>query len=307
MGEILLRGVKKIMYVLSLCDGIGGGRIALHRANIKVDRYFASEIDKNAIKCADDNWNDIIHIGDIRNVSYKDGILYTEVGNYELSHVDLLMSGTPCQSFSLSNMYNNTGLEGKSGLFLEALRILKEVKPKRFFFENVRMSKKNKQILDDYLGVCGIEINSNLVSFQNRPRIYWTNIPYEMPSDKHISFQEYKELDRHVLKYKLPKSKYYLKMWHNGSGNNSIMGGCYNVTNLDKVQTITTEQRRCPNAGLIECEDFCRILSQNELEYAQTLPHGYTRNFSYNRAQKLIGNGWTIDVIAHIFSYIKND
>lgn len=294
------------MYVLSLCDGIGGGRIALHRAGIKVDKYFASEIDKNAIKCADDNWNDIIHIGDIKDVHYKDGILYTAEGNYELPYIDLLMSGTPCQTFSLANVYNNTGLEGKSGLFLEALRILKEVKPKWFFFENVRMSKKNKQTLDNYLGVIGKEINSNLVSFQNRPRIYWTNIPYEMPEDKHISFQDYKESGKSVFGYKLPKSKYYLKMWHNGNGNNSIMGGCHNVTNLDKIHTITTEQRRCPNAGLVEYDGFCRILTQNELEYAQTLPHGYTRNFSYNQAQKLIGNGWTIDVVAHILSFIKS-
>lgn len=305
MGEILLKGVKKFMYVLSLCDGIGGGRIALHRAGIKVDKYYASEIDKNAIKCADDNWNDIIHIGDIRNVSYKDGILHTEAGNYELPHVDLLMSGTPCQSFSLANVYNNTGLEGKSGLFLEALRILNEVNPKWFFFENVRMSKKNKQSLDDYLGVSGIEINSNLVSFQNRPRIYWTNIPYEMPVDKHISFQDYKEI-QNLSEYKLPLKSSYIKMWNNGDGRGAnACFACPNVTYADKINTVSTKQKRSPNAGLIEYEDFCRTLTQNELEYAQTLPHGYTRNFSYIQAQKLIGNGWTIDVIAHIFSYIR--
>lgn len=292
------------MYVLSLCDGIGGGRIALHKAGIKVDKYFASEIDKNAIKCADDNWNDIIHIGDMKDVHYKDGILYTAEGNYELPYVDLLMSGTPCQTFSLINVSNNIGLEGKSGLFLEALRILKEVKPKWFFFENVRMTKKNKLVLDEYLGVVGVEINSNLVSFQNRPRIYWTNIHYEMPSDKHISFQDYKETNN-LANYKLPLKPSYIRMWNNGNGKNNITSGCTNITHADKINTVSTKQKRCPNAGLVEYEDFCRTLTQNELEYAQTLPHGYTRNFSYNQAQKLIGNGWTIDVVAHIFSYIR--
>lgn len=293
------------MYVLSLCDGIGGGRIALHKAGIKVDKYFASEIDKNAIKCADDNWNDIIHIGDIKDVHYKDGILYTAEGNYELPYIDLLMSGTPCQTFSLANVSNNIGLEGKSGLFLEALRILKETNPKWFFFENVRMTKKNKQLLDNYLGVTGVEINSNLVSFQNRPRIYWTNIPYELPSDKHISFQDYKET-KNLAKYKLPLKPSYIRMWNNGNGKNNVTFGCSNVTHADKINTVSTKQKRCPNAGLVAYDDFCRTLTQSELEAAQTLPHGYTRNFSYNQAQKLIGNGWTIDVIAHIFSYIRD-
>lgn len=293
------------MYVLSLCDGIGGGRIALHRAGIKVDKYFASEIDKNAIKCADDNWNDIIHIGDIKNVHYEDGVLYTATGEYELPYVNILMAGTPCQSFSLANMYNNaTGLEGKSGLFLEALRILEEVKPKWFLFENVRMKKADKLTLDAYLGVEGKLVNSSLVSFQNRPRYYWTNIPFEMPIDRHISFQDYKEIDN-VQQYELPMCKTYLRMWNNGNGKNNISFGCSNVTYADKINTVSTKQKRCPNAGLVACGDFCRTLTQNELEYAQTLPHGYTRNFSYGQAQKLIGNGWTVDVIAHILSFIK--
>lgn len=292
------------MVVLSLCDGMGGGRIALDRAGIKVDKYFASEIDKNAIKCSTNNWNDIIHIGDIRNVSYIDGVLRTENGNYEIPHIDLLMSGTPCQSFSLANVYNRNGLDGKSGIFLEALRILQEVNPTYFLFENVRMEKESKSRLDEFLGVNGVEINSKLVSFQNRPRIYWTNFPITIPEDMNISFQDYIERDTNVGK--LNKSKYYLKMWADGKGNNSIKGGCLNVTHADKIMCVTTEQRRCPNAGLVECEDFCRILTQRELELAQTLPVGYTSGFSYNQAQKLIGNGWTINVIVHLLKHLTN-
>ena len=282
----------------------GGGRIALDRAGIKLDKYFASEIDKNAIKCSINNWNDIIHIGDIRNVSYIDGVLRTENGNYEIPHIDLLMSGTPCQSFSLANVYNRNGLDGKSGIFLEALRILREVNPTYFLFENVRMGKESKSQLDEFLGVNGVEINSKLVSYQNRPRIYWTNFPITVPKDMGISFQDYVERDTNVGK--LNKSKYYLKMWADGKGNNSIKGGCLNVTYADKIMCITTEQRRCPNAGLVECEDFCRILTQRELELAQTLPVGYTNGFSYNQAQKLIGNRWTINVIVHILKHLTN-
>lgn len=280
------------------------GRIALDRAGIKVDKYFASEIDRNAIKCSTNNWNDIIHIGDIRNVSYQDGVLRTENGNYAIPHIDLLMSGTPCQSFSLANVYNRNGLDGKSGIFLEALRILREVNSTYFLFENVRMNKESKNQLDKFLGVNGVEINSKLVSYQNRPIIYWTNFPITIPEDMNISFQDY--IERNTNVGKLNKSKYYLKMWTDGKGNNSIKGGCLNVTHADKIMCIITEQRRCPNAGLVECEDFCRILTQRELELAQTLPVGYTNEFSYNQAQKLIGNGWTINVIVHILKHLTN-
>lgn len=281
-----------------------GGRIALDRAGIEVDKYFASEIDRNAIKCSINNWNDIIHIGDIRNVSYQDGVLRTENGNYAIPHIDLLMSGTPCQSFSLANVYSRNGLDGKSGIFLEALRILQEVNPTYFLFENVRMGKESKSRLDEFLSVNGVEINSKLVSYQNRPRIYWTNFPITIPEDMNISFQDY--IERNTNVGKLNKSKYYLKMWADGKGNNSISGGCLNVTHADKIMCITTEQRRCPNAGLVECEDFCRILTQRELELAQTLPVGYTNGFSYNQAQKLIGNGWTINVIVHLLKHLTN-
>lgn len=285
---------------------LGGGRIALSRAGIGVTKYYASEIDKNAIKCADDNWDDIIHIGDIRNVHYENGILHTELGDYELPHVDLFLSGTPCQSFSVANRFDRSGFCGKSGLIREALRILYEVKPKYFFFENVKMKFCDKLVLDDILGVTGALINSSLVSFQYRNRYYWTNIPYEMPKDRHISFQDYKETDENVLNYKLPKFKTYIKMWNEGLGRQGMKSiCCANVTDSDKIYTVSVKQKRNPNAGLVACEDFCRTLTQNELEYAQTLPHGYTRNFSYNQAQKLIGNGWTIDVVAHILSFVE--
>lgn len=126
------------MKVLSLFDGMSCGRIALERCNIKPELYFASEIDKCAVKVSKDNWNDITHIGNVKNIKYRDGVLFTESGNFE-TEIDLLIGGSPCQSFS--SLGNQEGFEGKSGLFFEYLRILKEVKPKHYLLENASMKK----------------------------------------------------------------------------------------------------------------------------------------------------------------------
>ena len=295
------------MNVLSLCDGISCLRIALQRGGHKVDNYYASEIDKNAIKCSQANWNDIIQVGDVTKLHYKNGYL----NDMYVGKIDLVAFGSPCQSFSSLSFLRNDryyGFNGKSGLFFECLRLLHEVQPKYFLFENVwSMRKECKLDLDKYMGVEGILINSNLVSYQNRKRYYWTNIPFKIPEDKHISFQDYIEKDKDICrKYKLPKKKHYIKMWANGNGKTKYYG-CKNVTHLDKISTVNTVQKSFPNAGLVECEDFCRILTRRELEQAQTLPVGYTNCLSYYQAGKVIGNGWTVDVIENILRGIKND
>ena len=150
--------------VLSLFDGMSCGRLALERAGIKVNNYFASEIDKYAIQVAKHNYPNTQHIGDV-----------TKVKASELPKIDLLIGGSPCQSFS--NAGNGTGFDGKSGLFYEYVRLLKECKPKYFLLENVKMKKQWQDIISKELGVEPIKINSNLVSAQNRERLYWTNIP----------------------------------------------------------------------------------------------------------------------------------
>ena len=292
------------MKILSLFDGISCGRLALQRANIEVDQYFASEIKPIAIKCSKDNWNDIIQVGDITKLSFKDGILYTEFGQYNVGKIDLLIGGSPCQDLSFINQ-KQEGLEGKkSGLFYEYLRILREVNPKYFLLENVKMSKDNKKTIDDLMNVSGIEINSNLVSFQNRPRIYWTNIEGVIPPlDKHISFQDsigIGDCDEAIVN-KTPSRE---RMWNNGLGYASI-GTCDNITKKDKVRTLTRKQDRSPNSGLIEYKDFCRFLTRSEMELAQTIPLGYTKSLSYLQAQDCLGDGWTVDVISHILSFIK--
>ena len=289
------------MNVLSLCDGISCLRIALQRGGHKVDKYFASEIKKSAIKCSKDNWNDIIQVGDVTKLHFKDGYLYNNDSKWYVGQVDLVAFGSPCQSFSNINIWNDKehyGLNGKSKLFFECLRVLKEVNPKYFLFENVKMKKDAKAMLDKYMGVKGILIDSRLVSYQKRARYYWTNIPnVTVPEDKHISFQDY--IDKDTTETKLSYSKSYIKMWK-PNNDRATLRVCRDITYSDKVDCITAKQQRCPNAGLIACEDFCRTLTQREQEIGQTLPVGYTKCLSYNQACDVIGNAWTVDVIVHI-------
>lgn len=301
--------------VLSLFDGMSCGMIALERIGIKVNQYYSSEIKKIAIKCSEYNYPNIIRVGDVKKVSYKNGVLHSEFGDYSVA-IDLLIGGSPCQDFTsikVTDLYRGEyGLNGdKSSLFYEYLRIKNEIQSENkellFLLENVKMKKDSERQLNEYLEVDGIHINSSLVSFQNRPRIYWTNIPkVSQPKDKNISFQDYKEIGD-LSKYKLKKSKLHDRYWMDGKGNNSAFGGCKNVTYSKKIQCLSRKQDRSPNSGLIEYEDYCRFLSQTELELAQTVPVGYTSCVSYNQAQDLLGDGWTVDIIAHIFSFMNNE
>ena len=161
------------MKVLSLFDGLSCCRIALDRVGVTVDSYYASEIKKSAIKVTKHNYPDTIHIGDVTKVSFKDGILYTENGNYEVGHIDLLAGGSPCQDLSSMNK-KQVGLSGeKSTLFWEYARILKEVNPTYFLLENVgSMPYSDAMEITKEMGVDGIRINSSLVSDQLRDRKY---------------------------------------------------------------------------------------------------------------------------------------
>ena len=194
--------MKKLKNILSLFDGISCGRLALDKAGIKYEKYYASEINKYCIAIAKYNYPDTIFVGDIR---YLDGRNFKDI--------NLIMGGSPCQSFSFSgkkggmiteNKIEVTSLdyylelkhqgfqfEGQSYLFWEFVRLLKEIKPKYFLLENVRMQKKWKNIITNTLEVEPIEINSALVSAQNRRRLYWTNIPIEeLPEDKGLLLKD---------------------------------------------------------------------------------------------------------------------
>nr|DAF27423.1 MAG TPA: Cytosine specific methyltransferase [Caudoviricetes sp.] len=298
------------MKVLSLFDGIACGRIALERANIIVGAYYSSEIKEYAIKVSKEHYPDIIQLGDVRNIKYKGGVIYSDNGEFKVGDIDLLIGGSPCTDFSILKVTNGDGIKGLKGkyssLFYEYLRLLKEVKPKYFLLENVKMKKEFASQLTDYLGVEGIHINSALVSFQNRPRIYWTNIPnIDQPLDRNINFQDYKDTDFDYCKqFKLKPTKSRLKMWNDGKGFEKI-GTCKNITNSKKVGCLTRKQDRSPNSGLVEFDGFCRFLTRKEIELAQTLPIGYTDCLSYNQMQDVCGDGWTVEVIVHIFNYLK--
>ena len=168
------------MNVLSLFDGISCGQIALERAGIKIDKYFASEIKDIAIKTTQHNYPNTIQLGDI-----------TKIKSEDLPKIDLLIGGSPCQDFSSANLIRD-GLNGsKSSLFFHYYRLLKELKPTYFLLENVRMKKEEQQKISELLGVKPIAINSNTVSAQSRPRLYWTNIPNVIiPKDKNITLMD---------------------------------------------------------------------------------------------------------------------
>lgn len=187
--------------VLSLFDGMSCGQIALERCGIKVNKYYAAEIKPHAIKVTKHNYPDTIHIGDVTKISYKDGVLHTENGDFECGKIDLLIGGSPCQDLSLANN-NRKGLKGKkSSMFFEYDRILKQVNPKYFLLENVEMPIVDMKIITDKLGVIPVCINSSLVSAQNRVRFYWTNIKgssknlfgqqlISMPENRNIKLQD---------------------------------------------------------------------------------------------------------------------
>jgi len=167
------------MNVLSLFDGMSCGRIALDRLGIKVDNYYASEIDKYAIKVSEANYPDIIQVGDV-----------TQLDTSTLPKIDLIMGGSPCQGFSFAGKQLAFD-DPRSALFFEFVRCVKELKPKYFLLENVRMKKEYLDVISEYMGVEPIMINSALVSAQNRVRYYWTNIPgVEQPEQRGIVLRD---------------------------------------------------------------------------------------------------------------------
>lgn len=213
--------------VLSLFDGISCGQLALKRAGIKVKKYYASEIKKIAIKVTMEHFPDTVQIGDIEKVRYNRETkeLITENETYQTEGIDLVIGGSPCQNFSIARVSMGTkeieGLKGdKSKLFYEYLRILREVQPKYFLLENVKMKKASENELNQYMGVNGLHINSELVTFAKRPRIYWTNIQgVKVPEDKKINFQDFKDTDPEYCKdFKVKRTPSRERMWNSGKG-----------------------------------------------------------------------------------------
>lgn len=269
--------------VLSCFDGMSCGQIALKKAEIKVKNYFASEIKKHAIKVTQHNFPNTIQVGSVEFVSKL---------MFPNTKIDLLIGGSPCQN--ISNLRPGENIEGdKSRLFFEFLRLKNEFSPKWFLLENVNGDKESLNTITKLMGVEPVRINSQLLSFQKRDRIYWTNIPFHYPSDLGVSFQDYKEIDLDICEsYKVNKTPSREIMWQ---------GKCPNVTERDKINCLTVKQDRWNNAGLVAHGDFCRYLTVKECELAQTVPVGYCDVLTRNQAYDVLGDGWTVDVIAEIF------
>ena len=301
------------MNVLSLFDGMSCGRIALDQLGIPVTNYYASEIDKWAKKVSAANYPDIIQLGDVRDVNPSD-----------LPTIDLLIGGSPCQGFSFAGHQLNFD-DPRSKLFFEYVRLLKALKPKYFMLENVRMKKESMDVITNMLGVEPIAINSNLVSAQNRYRLYWTNIPtHGQPNDRGIVLKDIIEsgfVDRdksHCLDANYFKGG-NLKSYHEKNrrqlvfskeglcrvGDADIKAKDYNrrVYHPDgKSPTLTAMQGGHQEPKIIN-EDAVtwRKLTPLECERLQTVPDNYTNHVSNTQRYRMLGNGWTIEIIKHIF------
>lgn len=295
------------MNVLSLFDGISCGQIALDRAGINVDKYYASEINESAIRIAKKNYPNTIHLGNVEELSFKD-----------LGEIDLLIGGSPCQSLSSSNVWLKDGEygvngEGKSRLFWEYVRAYLILKPKYFFFENVAsMRNIDRDIISEQLGVQPVKINSSQFSPQNRRRYYWTNIPFELLEETRYTNETMKDILEDSV-----EDKYYLKQgtldcvmrpasggWQSGKMEidleigRPITASCWKIHRADTDNYVTTEYQPKERTNV-------RRLTPLEAERLQTLPDNYTAGEKDKDRYEAIGNGWTVDVVAHIFKNLK--
>ena len=288
----------KIRNVLSCFDGISAGIVALQRAGIEFDNYYAFEIDKFAIKCSMENHPNIIQLGDINN--WEDNII---------EDVDLIIGGFQCQSFSLAG--RGLGFDDPRGqLFFVFDEIIKYYNPNYFLAENVKMKKVYQDVISKSLNVEPIIINSSLVSAQNRVRLYWTNIPnVTQPKDLGIILQdiceniesigrpcELREFSENALCHHIANAL-------DISGNDSIKR-VYACTG--KAPTLTTVQGGHREPKIYLGDSMYRKLLPLECEKLQTFPVGYCNMLSKSQANKVLGNSWTVDVIAHIFECMKS-
>lgn len=305
------------MRVLSLFDGICCGHLALERAGIKIDSYDAYEIEKNAIKATETNFPDVVQHGD---VTIEDFTKYK-------GKIDLLIGGSPCTNLSMAG--NGQGLKGsQSKLFYEYARAIKEVQPKYFLLENVIMKKEWEDIITNILGVEPIEINSSLVSAQNRRRLYWTNIPNViLPEDKNITLEDILEdiefpnpaaIRGRRLNKATIVGRRLDKNGHRKDTDKTIpITQCLEVraTNTDKSNCLTTVDKdnvltplsigRHPDAFKNNLP--FRYYTTKEMCRLQTVPDDFLNMIPDSAARKALGNGWTVDVIAHIFSFLPDE
>lgn len=316
------------MNVLSLCDGMSGGQISLRRAGIQYENYYASEVKDIAIKVTNENYPNTIQIGDVNKIRYQDGVLYTENGSFK-TRIDLVIFGSPCQTFSIAIPTNRRiGLDDfeKSGLFYECYRVLSEVNPTYFMMENVAsMRKSDRDIITSIMGVEPLVFDSKNLSPALRKRYYWTNISNieELPR-KNIKLQSIlteghtdREKARCLAVIDSRPNTTPIKMFHRyySTGFTTLIFkseqhyiSC--VEHYEKhfkgMSAKEIDQELKDNPIDISIYNGVRYMNQVELERCQTVPEGYTKCLTRNEAADVLGDGWTIDVIAHILKSIKD-
>ena len=310
------------MKVLSLFDGISCGMVALERAGIKVEKYDAFEIDKYAIKVSKKNYPQIVHHGDVFS------------GNFAcFKGYDLLLGGSPCTYWSIAKKGRETTSDGIGGkLFMEYVRALRESGCKYFLYENNNSIHQNiKDFISEQLGVQPIMINSALLSAQQRKRCYWTNIPDVcQPDDKGILLKDILESGNRTAKCEGGTEQFIearkdgksnclttvqkdsmvaqpIRLGEYGKGGQgqriySVRGKSVTLSANGGGQGAKTGLYRI---DLPDGDYVIRKLTPVEAERLQTLPDNYTEGISNTQRYKCIGNGWTVDVIAHIFTGLK--
>ena len=375
----MIEGIKN---VLSLFDGMSCGQIALNRAGINYENYFASEIDKNAIIITQKNFPNTIQLGDVKNIKSS-----------EIPKIDLLIAGSPCQGFSFAGKQLNFN-DSRSKLFFEFVKLLKELKPKYFLLENVPMKKEYEIVISKYCEIEPIYIDSQLLSAQQRKRVYWTNIkaqPYNLfgdmkaniskPKNKNIviadimqlpivkkrensivmtkaetkvkvrkNYIDQKELAAFLkskknktirevaefCKVKKTEAEHWFRMDACGSIPDSKVWDqlkeCLSITektydkaiqefeiknsNFDMSNRIYHIDGKHPTLMTLtgggqrkNITDGKELFYLNPIhcERLQTVPDNYTEGVSNSQRYKMLGNGWTVDVIVHILSFLKNE
>ena len=276
------------MNVLSLFDGMSCGQLALNKAGVEYENYFASEIDKAAMSVTQTNFPKTIQLGSV-----------TELSADSLPNIDLLIGGSPCQS--ISNLGDGSGLEGKSGLFYHYVRLKNSLNPKHFILENVVGNKKAIDEITELLEVEPILFNSNLLSGQNRARYYWTNIKFELPANLGIHL---KDILDNTPKETCKLTQGRLKWITDGKGVQSVAKRYASIDPV-KASCLTARSDASWNCNYVTRQGELTKLTCEEYEKLQTVPVGYTSSAKPYERYKMLGNGWTVDVVAHILKSIS--
>lgn len=294
--------------VLSLFDGISCGQVALERAGIKVNKYYASEINEDSIKVALDNYPNTVELGDITKL--------TGERLKELPKIDLLIGGSPCQGLSRAKNNRQNLEDPRSKLFYEFVRIKNWLTTNnnpniRFVLENVKPNQETSGIMTEEIGVEPVEINSVLVSAQRRIRLYWTNLEIKKPEPKNIKIKDivydntYKVFQDERIEKTKSFTKNYVKWDISGKGYFSQQDRAYY---LDGTMCTVLKGNPSNKLNIYLGGDRYRRCHPIEAERLQTLPDNYTSVIeSPNKRIGVVGDGWTVDVIAHILSYLPDE